>query len=205
MIRVRIDDVFVDSSAFTDEKAIARFKQIHRWIIQVPDKAIHIPTILVTEIQNYPEVIKFVKEETAEGRMSPQLHGFEHIDYAKLPESEIKDHLEKSIEWMDKNLDVQPTTWCTPWGGYNQTMQNAADACYLTVETTGGTLSPGKAVKTATDHGPDVLIRNHRTIMAHWWERGLQILRLVEIVKYGSYTEAKYWDKETRRRKERIF
>ena len=95
MIRVRDDDVLIRSSGCDSFK---RFKQVHSWICE-SDKFIHVPAVLVTEIQEFPECIKFVREETQAGRMMPETHGFEHIDYAKLTKDEIIEHLKRCKEF----------------------------------------------------------------------------------------------------------
>jgi peptidoglycan/xylan/chitin deacetylase (PgdA/CDA1 family) len=194
-VRIRIDDVMWDSSEYPSrEKAIRQFTKIHRWTTQT-SLVTHIPTILVEDIQKYPEVITLVEQETKEGRMSPELHGYHHIDYCSQPEDVIEEHLEKSFKWFRETLDIEPTIWCTPWGGTNKKIEDIAKKHHLTVETTHNTVSPGIAVK--------VMKRNPagmfgHTIMDHWWKRGLQLLRVVDILKYGSYEEAKEWDKANR-------
>ena len=87
MIYLRDDDVLVSSSS---SQGLKRFKQIHNWVAEVPG-ILHIPTILVTEIQQFPEGIEFVREETAKGKMRPELHGLEHIDYNKLSRRRDRD------------------------------------------------------------------------------------------------------------------
>ena len=91
MIRVRDDDVLLPSSSYGCE--LGRLKQIHEWICEVPDKMIHVPTILVLEIQEFPEAIEWVRQETAEGRMLPEIHPLSHKDYASLTEKQIQAEL----------------------------------------------------------------------------------------------------------------
>ena len=78
MIRIRIDDVLWKSSDYDHVRAKNQLQKIHRWLVQAPSLLIHVPTILVTEIAAWPDVIEWIREETAEGRMSPQLHGYQH-------------------------------------------------------------------------------------------------------------------------------
>ena len=190
MIRIRIDDVMWHSSAFTNERAENRFKQIHRWICQQPDSMIHIPTILVTEIQDFPNIIELVRQETLEGTMSPQLHGYEHISYGELDQDVIEDHLDKSMVWFGENLGIEPSIWATPWGGTSDTMVAAASKYCLEIETVNSAYpyNFGKAIEIAKDKGVQAL--HNETVFGHWWNKGLKLLRLVEIVKYGGYEEA---------------
>lgn len=190
MIKLRIDDILNQSSAFSPERSEHRFRQKHRWITQVPGKIIHVPVIIVKDIEKFPAVIEFIKEETKEGRMSPQIHGLEHIDYGTLSLITIEDHLKQCLEWFDEKLNVKPTTWCTPWGGWSYNMKKAADKFYLDVETTHPTIKPSRAIELCKDIGVDNLVKNNPIVLDHWYDKGLNILRLVEIVKYGSYPEA---------------
>lgn len=189
MIRLRIDDVMVESSGLSREKSVRQIHKIHRWACQALNKVIHIPTIVVDDMKNWPDVTEFLRIETEAGRMSPQLHGFQHIDYAKLSLSEIEDHLERSILWFRKELSVEPSVWATPWGGKNETMEEAAKKFCLEIETTEKTINPGKAVTITKTYNP-MLLDGH-TIFAHWWERGLNILRFIEVLNRGSYEKAK--------------
>ena len=87
MIRVRDDDVLISSKG--TKNPLTKFKMVHDWICEVPETLIHVPTILVTEIQEFPEAIEYIRQETAEGRMLPEIHGWSHKDYASLNSAEI--------------------------------------------------------------------------------------------------------------------
>ena len=114
MIYLRSDDIMVHSTGWGS--GTDRFKQQHRWVLECPDMIMHMPAILVKEIQEYPECIEFVKEETNAGRMKPELHGYQHVQYKTLPPKEIREHIEKSLEWFDKELDWRPRIFALPWG-----------------------------------------------------------------------------------------
>lgn len=189
MIRIRIDDVPVESGAHHKGRVFHQIKKIHRWTQKISNKAVHVPTLLIKDIAEWPELIEFIREETRMYRMFPQIHGYEHIDYGKLSEQEITNHMRMCIEWFNDELDYHPTIWATPWGATSPTMQAVGRKLGLTIETTHTTLSPGAARKLAEDYGPAIL--RGKTIMEHWYKRGLQLLRVIEIVEYGSVEEAK--------------
>ncbi len=196
MIRIRDDDVLVKSSS--TQNPILKFKMVHEWICEVPETLIHVPTILVTEIQEFPEIIPFIREEAAEGRMEVQLHGLHHIDYAKLEEDDIVNQLEYCKGWIRKNMDVEPTKFYTPWGagadGTGQNIHDASKRVGLEVVT---------CEKTCTLSGRDGLVQSvyqdqdihefmeDREILFHWWENATRLKRVVEALKAGSWAAAK--------------
>lgn len=114
-IRIRDDDVLVTSSGFPG-KEFQRFKGFHNIILQDPAHFIHIGAVLVTEIQQFPECIEFLKQETREGRFVPEVHGLHHIDYASLSFEDIVSHLTTCRKFIEDNFEYSPTKFYTPWG-----------------------------------------------------------------------------------------
>lgn len=113
-VRIRNDDVLVSSRDWKDRE-FERFSRVHKWIAEVPDHFIHVPTILTTEIQQFPECIEFIKNEARAKRMLPELHGFHHeIDYQHRSIEDITSDLDQAVNWMIKHLDVRPKIWYTP-------------------------------------------------------------------------------------------
>jgi len=190
VIYIRDDDVLLSSKGFSDP--VIRLKQIHSWILESP-KLMHVPTILCSEIQGFPDAIKFVKEETLAGRMMPQLHGWEHIDYAKLHLSAIKTHLEDSKHFMIDNLNVCPTRWYTPWGANAPHLYVAAKECGLKLIDTSGIIELGgpTGVLINLQNGVPIDYLDGREIFLHWWQRGLRLWRLALVAKHGSWQAAK--------------
>lgn len=189
MIYIRDDDVLLSSKGFSDP--VVRLKQIHGWICESP-KLMHVPTILCKEIQDFPEAIEYVKEETLAGRMLPQLHGWEHIDYAKLTQPQIQYHLEISKFWMVDNLDVLPTRWYTPWGANAPHLYAAAKECDLTLIDTSNriVLEGPTGVLASLKKGIPVDYLDEQEIFLHWWQRGLRLWRLALVAKHGSWQAA---------------
>lgn len=176
MLRVRDDDVLVGSSSIKD--TFSRFKSVHDLIVSIPG-LIHVPAILVSEIQEFPACIEYVQKETVEGRMKPELHGYSHIDYGKLSELEIKEHLEKSFEWFSRTFGFTPTKWYTPWGALQDHIKSAAKPFNVKLV--------GQCMKTNGRHGIIQLLRNGNRLTKfdeigiHWWKgRDIENLNLLK-------------------------
>ena len=191
MIRIRCDDVMVESSSFSRERSINRIIQITRWMDKSPQGYFNfIPTILVEEMEHWPEVIDLIRHNTMAHKMSPQIHGFQHIDYASVDKQTIREHLKKCLVWFKDYLNYEPTTWATPWGAWTKEMEEVANEFHLTVETTAVTMPIGSAIDYIKARGVEEFRYSNPTILIHWWEKGLKLLRLTEIVRYGSYKAA---------------
>ncbi len=200
MIRVRDDDVLLSSSSYSDE--LGRLKQIHDWICEVPDTLIHVPAILVLEIQEFPEAIEYVRQETVEGRMLPEIHGLSHKDYASLTEKEIQAELNVCRDWIHYKFGHEATKFYTPWGaGADERgahIKPAAAAIGIEAVTCE------KINKLQGRYGVCQLLRDGNPlsyfdggeIFMHWWEGGSRLKRIVEVAKHGSWEAAK---KENRR------
>jgi peptidoglycan/xylan/chitin deacetylase (PgdA/CDA1 family) len=195
VIRVRDDDVLLSSSGKGNE--FEKFKMVHEWICEVPDTLIHVPTILVTEIQEFPECIEYVREETAEGRMLPEIHGLKHHDYASLTSAEIILELDECQEWIFKNLGCTPTKFYTPWGAGADTrgahIRPAAATLGLetiTCEHIHKMNGRYGVVKELKD-GRDISYLDNDEIFLHWWESMARLKRIIEVVKHGSWEAAK--------------
>jgi hypothetical protein len=186
MIYIRDDDVLMPSSGIQDP--FKKFRRIQNWLKEVPQHFMHVPAILVTEIQQFPKCIDFVREETKEGRMEPELHGYEHIDYGRLTLNEVKNHLEMSLEWMKEEFEVVPKKWYTPWGGHNGTMEEAAHSFNLEMVTTANIVRPSNFLDMIKKHGP--ILDQDVEIFMHWWNRGLRLRKITGIYKCGSYKNA---------------
>jgi peptidoglycan/xylan/chitin deacetylase (PgdA/CDA1 family) len=197
MIRVRDDDVLISSSGSDNE--LGRLKQIHEWICEVPDSLIHVPTILVTEIQEFPEAIEWVRQETVEGRMLPEIHGLSHKDYASLSEVEIASELTECCEWIYKQFGHVATKFYSPWGaGFDARgahIKPAAASIGIELVTCENIskLSGRYGVVQEMKDGRDINYLNdfNGEIFMHWWEGGSRLKRVVEMIKHGSWAEAK--------------
>lgn len=195
MIYVRDDDVLVGSSSHPDP--LKHFKTVHNWICET-DKLLHVPTILVTEIQQFPEAIEYVREETAAGRMRPEIHGFQHIDYAKLSKEEIEDHLKRCYQFMYEKLGCVPNRFYTPWGANAPHIKEAANNLGLQlIDCSNLNKLQGRyGIVQRLRDGEDPKFLEEQEIFFHWWEGGLRIKRVIEVLKHGSWSAAQAVNKD---------
>lgn len=205
---VRNDDVLVHSRQFANRE-FERFKGKHELICQ-SSRLLHAPAILVTEIQDFPQCIQYVREETEAGRMRPELHGFQHIDYASLSVSDLNDHLTKSLEWFQAILGVLPTRWYTPFGagnderGYHLNAKAKEFGMTLYAVDTGtmyrdviGSPQIETALRWFREGMTfDQYLDKYDDTLMHFWAMGSKTERLLEVSKYGSYKDATIMNKK---------
>jgi hypothetical protein len=191
-IIMRNDDILRFSKGHKDPAA--KFAKYHRWMLEGLEVFKHVPTILVREIQQFPETVAYIKKEAAEGRMFPELHGYEHVDYAALPEKEVEEHLEKSIEWMEKALGILPKRFYTPWGAdaNNPVISTVSSKFGLIPIDVSKVVMLGQAQELVRENSIEFSYQHlkGREILTHWWQRGLRVPRIVKSFKYGSWEEA---------------
>jgi hypothetical protein len=182
MIWVRDDDVLLPSKGGKD--SLARFKGVHELICS-NTRFLHVPAILVKEIQTVPGAVEYVKQETAAGRMRPELHGYEHIDYGAMDIRDILEHLSYSKRWMHENLGVWPTKWYTPWGASQDHLREASKIQGLQM------VDCSSRIKLRGEGGATDLLQKHRSLdvfegqelAMHWW-CGVDRERLKQVVEF---------------------
>ncbi len=195
MIRIRDDDVLLSSSSAGDE--FKKFKMVHEWICEVPDRLIHVPAILVTEIQEFPEAIEYIRQETAEGRMLPEIHGWSHKDYASLSSAEIVLELRDCKAFIRKEFNHTATKFYTPWGAgadeRGKHIRGAAAAVGLEMITCENIhkMNGRYGVVRELKDGRDIDYLEGKEIFLHWWENVTRLKRIIEVIKHGSWEEAK--------------
>lgn len=196
MIYVRNDDILLSSSDWGNP--FLRFKEIHEWILAVKKHPVmHIPTILTTEIQAYPECIEYIREETAQGRMQPQLHGVRHIDPGTFGYEGLMDQLKIGREWIQKNLGYTPTRYYTPWGAGEavgqEWMWKAAAKCNFVMVTCSDINKLngrfGMVQQLKDGHDPIKFLEG-KEIFMHWWQRGQRLQRVLQAIEAGSWEAA---------------
>ena len=190
-IRIRDDDVLVDSRGRAGGE-FQRFKGFHNMVCMDTRHFIHVPAILVTEIQSFPECIEYVRYETANGRMEPEVHGLHHKDYATLTASTIVEELTEAKQWIQKNLGWTPTIWYSPHGAGADArgahLKLAAEEAGLTLVTCENMIKPsalvydvravkgrdretGTQVVSPTMTLDELLLKwQGKEILRHWWE-----------------------------------
>ncbi len=195
MIRVRDDDVLLGSSSYDNE--LGRLQQIHEWICEVPDRMIHVPAILITEIQEFPEAIEWISHETEQGRMLPEIHGLSHKDYASLSTQEVQSDMDECRNWIYHHLGGEATKFYSPWGaGADERGAHIRPACaemdieLVTCENINKLVGRYGVQQQMMD-GRDLTYLDGQEIFMHWWEGGSRLKRVVEVLKHGSWEEAK--------------
>lgn len=175
-INVRDDDILIPSSAYSDP--LDRFKEVHD-IICFDEKFLHVPAILCADIEKFSDAINFIERETKEGRMAPELHGWNHIDYGKMTEKEIDEDLSKCLDWFNKALKLTPKLFYTPWAGESEIISSVSKK--LGLEAVGGKknfIEPHKYLNKLYPLEPGC------TIAMHWWKNGdVKHLRRIIIEK----------------------
>jgi len=141
-----------------------------------------------------PEAVEYIKEQKGFNKMSPQVHGYEHIDYAKLSKQEVKDDLERCKDFLYEKLDIIPSRWYTPWGANAPHLYDAASETGLKLVDCSviNKMNGRYGLIQLAKEGHDIeKIMQNKEIFFHWWEGGMRLKRVVEILKYGSYESAK--------------
>lgn len=209
ILKVRDDDILVHSRQYK-AREFDRFKDKHE-VICKSDKLLHVPAILVSEIQDFPQCVNYVKSETIAGRMHPELHGYKHVDYAALAEFEVIEHLEQSLEWFTQTFNFLPTKWYTPFGAgvnaqgihlveiakrFNLTLVGVYGAHneYPEVQVSKELTTIMREIREGKSFN-QICLENEDT-MYHWWARGSRLERLVEVSIYGSWSDAAIFNKE---------
>lgn len=186
---VRDDDVLLPSSQWSDP--FGRFKQVHEWIEGCPN-FVHKPGILVSEIQDFPQCIEYIKDKIkSTNQMEPEIHGLRHIDYGKLQKEEVKEHLTKCVEWFVDTLNWTPMIWYTPWGASQPHLHEAANELNLKlVDTSRINKLEGRYGVVQRFRDGDINWIDNQEIFMHWWGGGSRLLRVVETIKHGSWEAA---------------
>ncbi len=167
MIYVRDDDVLLPSRQWPDP--LARFKEVHEMLADF-DFVIHIPTLLTSELDRYPEAIDYIRRETNDGWMIPEFHGTSHIDYADLTPEEILQDYKKGQDWFKAHLGVEFTRHYTPWGAGEDErgahIKPTAVAAGVVVVTCAALLEPEHII---ADPYATYEKYESREIFIHWW------------------------------------
>lgn len=191
-IRIRNDDVLVDSSGRHKGKEVGRFRGFHKLVCQDLRHFIHVPAILVKEIQEFPDCIEYIKAETAAGRMLPEIHGWEHKDYAALTPEAIVIEISAAKGFIQDQFNYTPKFWYSPHGAGADVrgahLKWAAEELGLTLVTCENIIKPSvlaedvRAVagldrRTGKIPMPQTMTKEQllakwegKEIFRHWWE-----------------------------------
>jgi hypothetical protein len=161
MIRVRDDDILVHSSS--GHNPVERFKKVHDII--VAGGALHVPAILTLQIQKFEPAIQFIKEETDIGRMEPQWHGWDHLDYKDIKYDQICWDIAKSQILFVKWFGVRFTKFYTPWGANADHIKKACEDHGIEMVDCTDLIRPVHVKRE-----PEKFRGKEVEIMVHWWE-----------------------------------
>lgn len=164
-------------SSSSHEFPASRFMEVHERIIEAGgSNVVHVPTVLCKLVQEYPETIDYIKFKTKDDEMIPEVHGWDHIDYAKLKKQEIVDDLNRCIEFFVTRLDHTPTIFYTPWGANASHVLEASNEVGLKMvdcSNINQVKRLANALKSKNGEAYLKQYREHGEIMLHWWEGGL--------------------------------
>ena len=187
MIYIRDDDVLLGE--------FAKFKRVHDKICRSP-RLMHRPAIVVSDIQKFDDGMLLVEEETKEGRMLPEIHGLEHIDYAKIPFIEIKTHLYTCVEFIENKFSYTPLKWYTPWGADTEEMRRASKEVGLELVNceNRNKLRGEDSVWDYMKQGNDMSYIEGQAVFMHYWDKfdrerlGLFVDYLCRMEQQGDFT-----------------
>lgn len=188
--RVRIDDVmWATSDKKMVGKEVQKFQKYVRWCQETNVPVV--PAILCNDIERFPECIVWLRDEVEKGKLiSCDLHGWEHVDYGAMTVAEIREHLDKALDWFEANQLPSPIRWVTPWGANSPAMQQAAIEFDLVIEDTTLPVIDQKVADTQLRITKDPGVLKDKVIMTHWFERGLRLYRICQVLYYDSVAEA---------------
>jgi hypothetical protein len=187
--RIRFDDVLWETSdPKIKGKEFQKFVKNVNWCKDID--VIRTPAILCQDIEKFPECVEWIRQQTLEEFIYPDLHGWDHGPYAPRCQPEIEEHLDKAFDWFKRNLGVLPVRWVTPHGTDTPAIQAAAANYSLVVETTTYPVIDQKQADTILRETWDTSIFEGRVIMNHWWERGLRLYRICRVLEHGGVNVA---------------
>jgi hypothetical protein len=195
--RVRFDDVLWETSDKKIQgKELQKFQKHINWCKDLP--VVLAPAILCQDVDKFPGAVDYLRECAEEGIVFPDLHGWTHGPYGDMPYEEICEHLDQAMDWFDKNLPgFPPIRWVTPHGANSFDIQTAARNHGLIVEDTNYPVIDQKEADALLRKFRDPAKLDGRVIMVHWWERGLRLYRIAQILQHNGVDEAIIASKET--------
>lgn len=197
MLRIRDDDILVPSHAWDP---FVRFRQVHEWILPHKGKVLHVPAILMSEIQDFPDCIQYIRENVANGTMEPQVHGLKHIDYSRLalPKEKlpshgaidlaifsdeeinhhyqtVQTHLATAKGWILEQFGYEPHTWYTPWGADNFVLREAATSVGLKLVGVTRKDFLHRVYQELQEGKVTVDQVKDRELLMHWWDPNVPV------------------------------
>ena len=190
-VRIRFDDsVILSSDPKIKGRELQKWKKNIEWCLPIANEVRLTPAVLCQDIEEVEGAVEQLRIWTEEGKVSPELHGWDHGPYGTRPQQEIEEHLEQALEWFEKKLGVVPYRWVTPHGANSRAMQYAAEKFCLVIETTNSPVVDQKQMDTYLRDSYDLAVLKGKVIMNHWWNRGLQLYRIARIIEHQNIRRA---------------
>jgi len=185
--RIRLDDAITSSEEFTGKEVQKFFKHI-AWCLGTG--VLVTPAVLCQATEEVPGAIAALRESIDEGLIYPDLHGWDHGPYQDRSLAEICEHLDNAQEWFRRHMGVPAIRWVTPHGSDSPAMREAAAQFDLVIETTDAPVIDQKVLDTKLRDTRDLRWMEDKVVMVHWWERGLRLYRIAQIINYQSISGA---------------
>ncbi len=171
-MRVRDDDVFVLSSGYpSGEQVVQRVKYVHEAIVGAGFT--HVAAVLCHNLHEFPGGVEFLRDKTHAGELVPEVHGWEHVDYAKLERDEIVENLKRCIDVIQKTTHYDPTIFYTPWGANAPHIAEASRMVGLEMIDCSETMPPAMECFGHSKHWEvygDLIRSEERELFIHWWQ-----------------------------------
>lgn len=170
-MRVRDDDVFkLGGKYLSHEQAINRFKEVHKIIID--GGAVHVVALICGTLDQFSGGIEFLKEAYNKEELLPEIHGWQHVDYALYPFREIIYDLNRCIDLIQKNFEYTPTKFYTPWGANAPQIKLAAESLDLELIDCSNVLYPKKKFFTGKmwKEYSELVRSEKQELFIHWWQ-----------------------------------
>lgn len=164
---------------------LEKFKVVHEKIKKYG--ALHVAAILVTYDSRgwYEPGLKYISTQVDNGSIEPQIHGYDHIDYAPLDEATTRSHINSCIDFTECSFGRTPTIWYTPWGANTSRLQRVANEFRLTLVDCSNINQTHKIVKALRGRNRAAYVeqyKKHGEVMIHYWQ-GKSVNALDEVLE----------------------
>jgi hypothetical protein len=185
--RIRFDDAVTPSVEFTG-KELQKFMKHIEWCLCTD--VLLTPAVLCQATEEVPGAIEALRRSTEEHIIYPDLHGWDHGPYQDRTLAEVCEHLDRAQGWFQHHLGVPAIRWVTPHGSDSPAMREAAAQFDLVIETTADPVIDQKVLDTKLRQTRDLRWLADKVVMVHWWERGLRLYRIAQIINHQSISGA---------------
>lgn len=196
MIRVRDDDVLLNGKVWYGQKAVDLFMRRHDELLNVGAK--HVVALLCGELPLFRDLEEYLVGQFELGLLEPQIHGWCHVDYGKMPLEVTRSHLWACKDSIGRIFDAEPSIWYTPWGAHSQGLRDLA--WDLGLELRSDFLQARKLVPAlAGKNREEYYVKYRRAeIGLHWWHEQWVWERDIAVIKTLATGDFKYVQDITR-------